>query len=470
MSNPDVLLLDEPTNHLDVGKIIVLEDWIKTQVSGIPMVIVSHDRRFLDSCTNRTIFLRGGQSFDYKYSYSRARELLFEDDKSAINQREKELYELERLQKSAHNLRQIGVDNYSAPALQKAKQIERKAEKLRAQLTAVYNAPQRDIKLSSSETYANRLVLIEKVDIKAPDNKQLFHIEKLEIAQGDRLVILGVNGSGKSQFIQHLNRAFQQRDLAKKQGISITPTAKLGYIDQHLSNLPLNKTIKDYILDISPMDHQKATSTLVSIGFSYEKQNVKIKDLSQGQRARLNLLALRLTEPNFYIMDEPTNHLDITGQEALEHEIIKQGASSIIVSHDRTFVANLGTKFFEIHNGKLREINSPDIFYKSTNNSNLIESLSQNEKKQNSQIVSNKFNNVTDEGNKKELIKRKSNIENIEKYITELEEQIKGIETLISNSLSSKEFNNYDEIFIKYNNLKKELDNEIRKWENLSED
>jgi ATPase subunit of ABC transporter with duplicated ATPase domains len=475
MSNPDILLLDEPTNHLDVGKILVLEEWLKTQVFDTPMIVISHDRGFLESCTNRTVFLRDGQVTDYKYPYSRARKLLFEDDKAAKNQREIELAELERLQKSAHHLRQIGVDNYSAPALKKAKQIERKIERLRSQVTSVYVEQQRDIKLSSSETHAKRLVLIENTDIKAPDGTLLFHIEKLEINQGDRLVILGPNGAGKSQFIQHLKRAFANIDIAKKQGISITPSAKLGYVDQHLSNLPLHKVLKDYVFEASNMDHQKVTSTLVSIGFPYDTQEKKIKDLSQGQRARLNLLILRLTNPNFYIMDEPTNHLDIAGQEALEREILEHGAASLIVSHDRAFIANLGTKFFEIYRGKLREVSSPQMFYESLNDVPFENAVSKN-----IDVVNNTSKNLNENKSRNdknnsslakenELKKLKTDLEKSEVLITKLENEIKALDIKINDPLQFEQLNKDANFFTKYNELKDNLDKEMKIWENISE-
>ena len=200
-----MLILDEPTNHLDVGKIMVLEQWLNEQVYDTPIITVSHDRGFLEACTNKTVFLRGGVAQNYNHSYERARNLLAEDDKSAASRREKELEELDRLEKSAHKQRQIGKDNYSDAALQKAKQIERRAARLRSQLTSVYNESRRDVKLGSSSTHAKRLVLIENVEIKSPDGVSLFKIDKLEVSQGDRIVVLGENGVGKSQFIQHVN-------------------------------------------------------------------------------------------------------------------------------------------------------------------------------------------------------------------------------------------------------------------------
>ncbi len=362
MTDPDVLLLDEPTNHLDVEKIGVLEEWLKTCMADKPVIIISHDRRFLDSCTNRTLFLRGAQVFDYQYSYTQAKNLLIEDDKALTSQREKELEELTRLQKSAHELRQTGINNHSDAALQKAKQIDKKIERLRLQLTApVHIEYPRAIQLTNSGSHAKKIITIENVSIHAPHGLKLFHITKFDIAQGDRVVILGKNGAGKSQFIQHLVRAFSNLEASKDHGIRITPSTRLGYIDQHHSTLPLGETMHDYIAGLAKQESQKITRLLIGIGFSYEDHSMKIRDLSQGQRARLNLLALRLSAPNFYIMDEPTNHLDIAGQESLEKEIIEHGASSIFVSHDRAFVNNVGNKFYRITNAKLVQVKSHDL-------------------------------------------------------------------------------------------------------------
>ena len=191
----------------------------------------------------------------------------------------------------------------------------------------------------------------------------MFHIDKLDIGQDERLVILGLNGCGKSQFLQHLYRAFADIDAAKLTGISITPSAKLGFIDQHLSHLPLQQILRDYVAFEYGLDNQKTTSVLVNAGFPMLTQNAKISTLSHGQRARVALLGLNLTKPNFYIMDEPTNHLDIAGQEQLESEILEHGASSIFASHDRVFVENIGTTYYVINNQKLVPIDSPAIFY-----------------------------------------------------------------------------------------------------------
>lgn len=363
MTEPDVLLLDEPTNHLDLSKMMVLEAWLNEQVYGIPVVSISHDRHFLDSCTNKTLFIRGLKGQEYPASYSRAKTLLAADDKAAASHRDTELKELERLEASAHELRQIGINDRSDTARLKAKQIQRRADVMRAALTEVHVEERRDIKLSNSGTYTKRLIEIKDLTVSAPDGTKLFHIPKLDIMQNDRIVILGINGSGKSQFVKAINAAFADLELSKERGIHITPTLKLGYIDQDMTQLPHGMALNDYFEREFRLDTQRATKTLVNAGFPFDMQNTKIVSLSQGQRSRTALLALRLASPNFFIMDEPTNHLDIAGQEQLEREILEHEAACILVSHDRTFLENIGNKFFLIKNGRLIEVNSPDIFY-----------------------------------------------------------------------------------------------------------
>lgn len=364
ISNPDVLLLDEPTNHLDLEKIFFLEKWLNEQIKGIPTICVSHDRRFLDNCTNKTLFVRSALSTCYNYPYSSAREILEQDDKSANAQRERELKEVNRLESRAHELRQIGVNKHSDAALKRSAQIARRAETIKSQATEVYVEEKREVRLTNSGTHAKYMVQLENVDISTPDGKRLFHIEELSIGQNDRLILLGVNGAGKTQFVQMLRRSFIDKDAAKKNGVSIGPSIQLGYIDQQLSQLPLNKKLRDFIAEQNKtLTTHKTTATLVEAGFPYQTQDKKIKALSYGERSRLGLLALKLAEPNFYIMDEPTNHLDVSGQEQLEREILSHGTSCVLVSHDRSFVANLGTRFCVIHEGKLREISSPDVFY-----------------------------------------------------------------------------------------------------------
>jgi ATPase subunit of ABC transporter with duplicated ATPase domains len=365
LSNPDVLLLDEPTNHMDITKILLLEKWLNEQVYNIPLMTISHDRHFLENCTSKTLFLRGNELREYHCAYGHARTLLTQDDNALATKRSKELKEMNRLKRSAHELRQIGVNNYSDAALKKSIQIAKRAEILENELTTIHVEEKRNIKLSNSGILAKRLILLENIDICAPDSTHLFHIQQLDIREGERLMILGPNGCGKSQFLHFMHKTILDKDNARQEGVGITPTVKLGYIDQHLSHLPLEKTLREYFECTFSINEQKIIQTLITAGFPIVSHNTKLDKLSNGQRARVAFLALHLLQPNLYIMDEPTNHLDIAGQEQLEAEILEQKATSIFVSHDCVFSQSIGTKFYQIKNKQLIEINNPNVFYSS---------------------------------------------------------------------------------------------------------
>jgi ATPase subunit of ABC transporter with duplicated ATPase domains len=372
--DPDVVVIDEPTNHLDLAKILVLESWLTQDLGDTALLMVSHDRRFLDTCTNHTLFLRSGVSQMYSYPFSRARDLLIESDRALEGKKERELKEVQRLRKSAHKLRQIGVNNYSTAALRKSGQIARRAETIEESLTATHVEKRRDIHLASRDTHAKRIIGIERVTVCRPDGVPLFVIGKLEIWQGDRVVVLGRNGTGKTRFVLRLRAAFADREAARIDGIMVAPSAVMAYIDQEMSQLPNEETVGRYIGATYETGAQRATSLLVSAGFSIAQQARRIAELSPGEKARLALLAVRLSEPSFYLMDEPTNHLDITGQEQLEAEILAHAATAIFVSHDRALVENIGTRFLVVEGENIFELEDPHIFYELlTTNSTLPE-------------------------------------------------------------------------------------------------
>jgi len=363
VTDPDFLIIDEPTNHLDLEKIMMLEEWLNQEAARTPLLMVSHDRRFLDTCTNRTLFLRPGGSALYQYPFSRARELLVADDRALESKKDRELKEMQRLKKSAHNLRQIGVNNYSAAALRKSIQIAKRAEVIEDSLTQTHVEQVRDIKLASRGTHAKRIIGIENLTVRRPDKVPLFHIKQLDVRRGERVVLLGRNGVGKTMLVQHLRTAFDQLDAVPAEGISISPSVVMGYIDQNMSQLPNHHLLRDYVSNAHGGGDQRSTAILVSAGFPLARHTERISSLSPGEKARLALLLLRLLEPSFYLMDEPTNNLDIAGQEQLETEILAHEATAIMVSHDRKFVENTGTRFLVVEDAYVRELDSPSLFY-----------------------------------------------------------------------------------------------------------
>jgi len=359
INEPDALLLDEPTNHLDLGKILQLERWLNAATRNMPVIIASHDRGFLDATTNRTLFLRPGVSHYFALPYTRARASLAEADEAAAKQQERDFKEVQQLRKQASKLTNIGINSGSDLLTVKAKYLKERAAKIEAAAVQLHKEKSGEIKLGNAGTHAKVLVAIENLAVKTPDDRLLFTIPKLHLFQGDRVVLLGRNGAGKSQLMKALTRAMAGEDVA---GVRVTASLKLGATDQEMSQLPAKGTPFDFIAGFGQGD-QRTKALLAAAGFPMEKQGKPLAALSFGQRARIALLALRLSEPNFYLMDEPTNHVDIAGQEALESEILEHGASCILVSHDRSFVRNIGTRFFEIVGKRLLEVDSPEPFF-----------------------------------------------------------------------------------------------------------
>jgi len=216
------------------------------------------------------------------------------------------------------------------------------------------------VKLGNSGAEAKVMMAFENVPISTPHGAPLFTIEKLHIFQGDRIVLLGRNGTGKSQAMRIVTEALSGQ---VPQGLRISPQLRPGYLDQALAWLPLDPSPLDYLLHRFDEGDRRTIALLAGAGFPPDRQSRPIRSMSLGQRARLALLALRLERPNFYLLDEPTNHLDIPGQEQLEADIREQGATTILVTHDRAFLKAIGTRFLLIERRKLVEVDGPEAFF-----------------------------------------------------------------------------------------------------------
>ena len=348
ITEPDLLLLDEPSNHLDLDRLAVLEDWLRFQTPGTGMIIASHDRAFLDNTTTHTLFLRPESSRLYAHPYTAARDLLAADDARQEVVFTREMKTADRLRQNAGKLKNIGVNSGSDLLLKKSKQLNARAEAIVQAAKPLAKHRPADLRLANSGTHAKVLVALDDIDVTTPTNLPLFRTGKIKIFQGDRIVITGANGVGKSQLIRLLRQNATP-------GLTIAPSVITGYVDQQMSQLPATDTAITFIAGSFRLGDQRSTSLLAGAGFDVETQKRPISKLSPGQKARLGLLALRLAEPNFYLLDEPTNHMDIPGQERLQSEILTHGATCILVSHDRYFVRAIATRILHIGRVRLTE-------------------------------------------------------------------------------------------------------------------
>jgi ATPase subunit of ABC transporter with duplicated ATPase domains len=353
---PDLLLLDEPTNHLDIGRIGVLERFLATLPRDCAVIAASHDRAFLDDVTNRTLFLRPEESADFSLPYSRALQALEERDAARDRQFENDMRKVRALRQQAAKLKNIGINSGSDLLVVKTKQLSERADKLEERARPAHQERSAGaIRLINSGTHAKALVTIKDTAVTAPDGRLLFRTGRYWIENGDRVALLGANGTGKTRLLERLRAALAGSDPDMRG----TTSLKLGYSDQALSQLVGFATPWDAVKRSSDLPDQQARAQIAGAGINIDAQATPIARLSGGQRARLAMLLLRLAQPNFYLLDEPTNHLDIEGQDMLESELIEHGAACLLVSHDRAFVRAVATRIWVITGKRLVEVDDP---------------------------------------------------------------------------------------------------------------
>ncbi|SHF58134.1 ATPase components of ABC transporters with duplicated ATPase domains [Kaistia soli DSM 19436] len=361
LDEPDVLLLDEPTNHLDLERIGIVERWIAALPKETAVVVASHDRAFLDAVTWRTLFLRTTGSADFALPYSRARDSLDVEDQAAARRHEMDLREAAQLRRQAAKLNNIGVNSGSDLLTVKTRQLKARAERIETAAKPAFREESAGrIRLAERGATARTLLAIDTLTVTTPDGRKLFTTGRLWVQPGDRVMLLGANGSGKSQLMDRLAHALRGADVS---GIRAGPSVITGHVDQALSHIDGGETLQSAIGSRFPLGEQRIRTLLAGAGFAVERLARPVATLSGGQRARLAMLILRLQQPNFYLLDEPTNHLDIEGQEALEGELTGGEAAAIIVSHDRRFVETVGNRFWRIQRGRLIEEDGPAEFF-----------------------------------------------------------------------------------------------------------
>ena len=363
LEEPDILILDEPTNHLDIGNINVLERWLDTGI-GMPMLIVSHDREFLNRVSTRTLFLREDGAHLFKAPFVQAREALLRRDAAAAVRRKLEEREIKRLEAVAARYHAWGVKNPDFHKRQKA--TETRIAHIEAAKTRVYQPRERRLELGEGEMEAKTTLRLADLTVRTPDGaRTLIRIDRFAIAAGDRVALLGQNGAGKSTLLNVIADAFDPRRVHYDGAspVRFNPGARLVYFDQTMRDLPLYESLLDYVLAAEGVTERDAIRALAQAGFAFARLREPIVTLSHGERSRLTFLKLKMMKPNLYLLDEPTSHLDIEGQEDLEGQLEEAEVACIFVSHDRWFTRASATRFVEIRRDRLVEVDSPDAFF-----------------------------------------------------------------------------------------------------------
>jgi ATPase subunit of ABC transporter with duplicated ATPase domains len=330
------------------------------------MLIVSHDREFLERTTTRTIFLRKDGAHTFKLPFAEAREELLRKDALDAKRRALEEREVARLEKVAARYKAWGVLNSAFHKKERA--TRKRIARIEDNATEVWQPKNRKLELNDDVIDAKIALRLSNLTVKTPDgSRTLVTIDRLVIAAGERVALLGPNGSGKSTLLSVLARAYDpdQEHYDGRAPVRFNPATSLVFFDQRLADLPLDISLLDYIAQVKTINNAGAVAVLAKAGFPYERMEGAIRKLSYGEQSRLVFLKMKLLKPNFYLLDEPTNHLDIEGQEDLEEQLEESDVSCIFVSHDRFFTRTAATRFLEIKRGRLVDIEDPDEFFDS---------------------------------------------------------------------------------------------------------
>ncbi len=339
LSGADILLLDEPTNHLDITSVEWLEDFI-TDYRGA-VLIISHDRYFLDKVTTKTFELSNGKLTAWQGNYSAS--VRQREEKRELDRRhyENKLAEIKHIEGIIEQQRRFGRERNFITAESKRKMLERKQSEL-VEPEAI--AATLKFNLTPMAVSGNDVLTVRNLTMSF-ENKPLFKDVSMLIKRGERSFILGPNGCGKTTMLKILMRKIR----ADGGNFTMGANVKVGYFDQTLANVNSDKTILDEVWD----EHRNMTETEVRsalAAFLFRGEDVfkVVSTLSGGERARIALLKLMLSGSNFLLLDEPTNHLDITSREALERALMSFEGTMLVVSHDRYFINKLSTEIFSL--------------------------------------------------------------------------------------------------------------------------
>ena len=343
LRNPDVLLLDEPTNHLDIESIQWLEEFLIN--NGKAVVVISHDRRFVDNITTRTIEVTMGRIYDYKVNYSKYLELRKE-------RREQQLKQYEDQQKMIQETKDF-ITRFKG-TYSKTLQVQSRVKMLeKLQLVEVDEEDTSALRLKfpPSPRSGNYPVTMEGVG-KAYDGKQVFSNATLTIERGDKVAFVGRNGEGKSTLVKCI-----MKEIDHEGTLTLGHNVQIGYFAQNQASLlDENLSVFQTIDDVAKGDiRNKIRDLLGAFMFGGEESAKKVKVLSGGERTRLALMKLLLEPVNLLILDEPTNHLDLKTKDILKQALLDFDGTLIVVSHDRDFLDGLVTKVYEFGGGRVRE-------------------------------------------------------------------------------------------------------------------
>lgn len=459
LTSPDLLVLDEPTNHLDIETLSWLEQYLQGYSGAI--LIVSHDRYFLDKVVNQVYEISRSTSIKYIGNYSRYLE------QSAENfERELKLYE--KQQDEVAKLKDFIQKNMARASTTKRAQSRRK----KLDRMELMDRPQGDEKSAHfrfdiERQSGNDVLKAKDIAVSYNGSDPIISNVSFSISRGDSIALVGPNGVGKSTLL----KTIIDKMAPLKGSFEIGSGVKIGYYDQEQANLTSNKRVLDELWDGYPMLNEKEIRTVLgNFLFSGDDVLKNVSTLSGGQKARLALAKLMLQKANLLILDEPTNHLDLDSKEVLENALIDYPGTILFVSHDRYFINRIATKVYELSASGVNEYLGDYDYYQSKKAEQLelaaLDAVPDLKPKENQ----NKLSYEQDKEAKKLARQKQRRLQEVEERISFVEQQIEKNEELLCDPEIYQNHTKVQEINTENDGYHEELENLMNEWEQLQED
>ncbi|UJA31808.1 ABC-F family ATP-binding cassette domain-containing protein [Clostridium sporogenes] len=457
LQSPDILLLDEPTNHLDLTAINWLEEYLKAYKGTV--LIISHDRYFLDEITSQTFELISGHINCYNGNYSKFIDLRKKEYEVKLKAYNLQQSEIKRQEKIIEKYRSFNREKSIKAAESRQKSLD-KIEKI--------DAPDKlpkpvKINFETQIKSGNDILHIENLS-KSYEDITLFTNVEMDIKRGEKIALIGDNGRGKTTLLKIIMDKIKKNSGTKYIGKNVF----IGYYDQEQSDLNECNTVLDEVWDEFPeMTTTEVRNSLAAFLFTGDDVFKEISKLSGGEKCKVNLLKLMLSKSNFLLLDEPTNHLDIMSREALEDALLNYDGTVLVISHDRYFLNKVIEKIYELNIDGIKEyLGNYDYYIHKKINPNRFdyEAITSGNSKTKTQIHQERKKKKEEE---KKLKQEKLKIKNLEKEITDLEEEVNSLqeqlclEEVYSDSAKSEKINK-DII-----NKQKLIENLYSEWENF---
>ena len=461
LRRPDVLLLDEPTNHLDIESIQWLENFLATKANAV--VLVSHDRAFINNVTNRTLEISSGRVFDYKVKYDEYVRLRAE-------RREQQLRAYENQQKEIADIKEF-IERFRykpTKAVQVQSRIKQLEKMVPIEVDEVDNSALR-LKFPPALRSGDYPLICEGVR-KAYGEHVVFHDVDLTIKRGEKVAFVGKNGEGKSTLVKCI-----MGEIPFEGNLKLGHNVQIGYFAQNQAQLLDGElTVFDTIDRVAKGDIRlKIRDILGAFMFGGEASEKKVKVLSGGERSRLAMIKLLLEPVNFLILDEPTNHLDMRSKDVLKDAIRDFDGTVVVVSHDREFLDGLVSKVYEFGGGLVKEHLGGIYDFLQRKNIESLNDLQKPSLSTSSTMVSsveektgasNRLSYEQQKEQQKKIRRLEKAVEQCEARIGELEAAVKMLEDQLATPEGAADVSIYE----RHGALKKQLDEAVNAWEEAS--